>query len=55
MIIERVIFKDDLEKFYNHDLTLSDIIDRSWTEKTIKLGEGFKIIKIEIPEMEENK
>ena len=53
IIIERVIFKDDLEKFYNHDFTLSDLVNHSWTKGSLKVVKGFTTIKIEISEMEE--
>jgi len=55
MIIERIVSNDDLEKFYNHDLALSDLVSRSWNKGIFKISEGFKTIKIEIPEKDEEK
>ena len=53
MIIEFIVSNSNLEKFYNNDLTLAELLSCSWNSGIFKVDKNFKTIRIEIPKMEE--
>ena len=54
MIFERSIKQSDLLKFYNGEMSLIRLLNDSFpmTDKEFKIWKNYKVIKIEIPEME---